>query len=191
MYFILSILFIDVKFNSMLNNAPAIFRFQARLYQNPSKKHLLLDFPEEISRQFPSDKNSRIEGTLNDQPFRAPLEPNTSGGHSLQVNKAMQKNANVGDLVNLIILGPEPELVIPDDLQAALKNSPKANTFWKTLPSDIHRDWVRWIILAKQAPTRARRISRTIDQLLEQKRRPCCVNFYEFMLLRIEEDSNR
>jgi uncharacterized protein YdeI (YjbR/CyaY-like superfamily) len=102
----------------------------------------------------------------------------------------MQKDAKVGELVSLIILGPEPELIIPDDLQAALDASPDAKTFWNNLPSDIHRDWVRWIILAKQAPTRARRITRTIDQLLERKRRPCCVNFYEFMLLRIEEDRN-
>jgi len=170
-----------------MDNAPDVFRFQARLLEGPKQKpYLLLEFPKPVSQKFPSQGTTRIEGTINDQPFRAPLE----AGHSLHVNKAMQKDAKVGDLVNLIILGPEPELIIPDDLQAALNASPDAKTFWNNLSSDIHRDWVRWIILAKQAPTRARRITRTIDQLLENKRRPCCVNFYEFMLLRIEEDNN-
>jgi len=174
-----------------MDNAPDVFRFQARLLDGPKQKpYLLLELPESVSRKFLSHGVTRIEGTISDQPFRAALEANAAGGHWLRVNKAMQKDAKVGDLVNLIILGPEPELVIPDDLQSALDNSPEAKVFWNGLPSDIHRDWVRWIILAKQAPTRARRITRTIDQLLERKRRPCCVNFYEFMLLRIEEDSN-
>jgi hypothetical protein len=170
-----------------MNNAPDIFRFQAKLQEGArQKQYLLLELPEEVSQKFPSHGVTRIEGTINDQPFRAPLE----AGHSLHVNKAMQKNAKAGDLVNLIILGPEPELVIPDDLQSVLDAAPAAKAFWDTLPPEIHRDWVRWIILAKQAPTRARRITRTIDQLLERKRRPCCVNFYEYMLLRIEEDSH-
>lgn len=174
-----------------MDNAPDVFRFQSRLLEGSKQKpYMLLELPKEVSQKFPSHGVIRIEGTINDQPFRAPLEPNSSDGHSLHVNKAMQKDVKVGDLVNLIILGPEPELIIPDDLQSALDNSPEAKTFWNDLPSDIHRDWVRWIILAKQAPTRARRITRTIDQLLERKRRPCCVNFYEFMLLRIEEDSD-
>jgi hypothetical protein len=171
-----------------MNDAPDVFRFQAQLREGPKQKpYLLLEFPEEISQKFASQDTTRIEGTINDQPFRAPLE----AGHMLHVNKAMQKDAKVGDQVNLIILGPEPELVIPDDLQSALDAAPDAKTFWNTLTPEIHRDWVRWIILAKQAPTRERRITRTIDQLLEHKRRPCCVNFYEYMLLRIEEDSKQ
>jgi hypothetical protein len=170
-----------------MNNAPDVFRFQAKLQEGPKQKpYLLLELPEDVSQKFPVHGITRIEGTINDQPFRAPLE----AGHSLHVNKAMQKDAKVGDQVNLIILGPEPELVIPDDLQSALDASSDAKTFWNTLTPEIHRDWVRWIILAKQAPTRARRVTRTIDQLLEQKRRPCCVNFYEYMLLYIEEDNH-
>jgi uncharacterized protein YdeI (YjbR/CyaY-like superfamily) len=108
----------------------------------------------------------------------------------LRVNKAMQRDAQAGDLVDLIILGPEPELIIPDDLQSALDTAPEAKTFWKDLPPEVHRDWVRWINLAKQSTTRARRITRTIEQLSERKRRPCCVNMYEFMLCRIEKDKN-
>jgi hypothetical protein len=171
-----------------MNNAPDVFRFKAKLREGPKQKpYLLLELPQEVSQKFSAQGDTRIEGTINDQPFRAPLE----AGHSLHVNKAMQKDAKVGDVVHLIILGPEPELVIPDDLQSALDAAPDAQTFWDTLTPEIHRDWVRWIILAKQASTRARRITRTIDQLLESKRRPCCVNFYEYMLLRIEEDGKQ
>ncbi|MBV8460504.1 MAG: YdeI/OmpD-associated family protein, partial [Candidatus Eremiobacteraeota bacterium] len=48
-------------------------------------------------------------------------------------------------------------------------------------------DWMRWINSAKTPETRARRVRRTVEQLSSGKRRPCCVNFYEFMLHRVGE----
>ena len=59
---------------------------------------------------------------------------------------------------------------------------------WKDLTKLGRQDWVRWIESAKSPETRARRVTRTIDQLAEGKRRACCVNVYEYMLNRVEED---
>lgn len=168
---------------------PEVLRFTARLLRAASAPAdgVQLELPREISRKFPATGRSRIEGIINGHPFRATLEESRSGGHRLKVNQAMLKGAaaDPGDEVELAILGPEPALSIPADLQAALQHASAAASFWQTLDEDIQRDWVRWIILAKKEETRARRVSRTIDQLLEKKRRPCCVNFYEYMLQRV------
>lgn len=45
---------------------------------------------------------------------------------------------------------------------------------WKTLTPIAQRDFITWIEGAKQEKTRARRVERTCDMLLEGKRRPCC-----------------
>jgi uncharacterized protein YdeI (YjbR/CyaY-like superfamily) len=58
---------------------------------------------------------------------------------------------------------------------------------WMDLTSDGHHIWIRWIESAKKPETRARRVTRTVDQLSSGKRRPCCVNVYEFMLRRVHE----
>ena len=59
---------------------------------------------------------------------------------------------------------------------------------WDELTPMGRRDWVRWIEGAKKPETRERRVRRTVDQLAEGKRRACCVNVYEYMLDRVEED---
>jgi hypothetical protein len=132
---------------------------------------------------------TKVEGTINGHPFRAALEPNTSGSHWLHVNKAMLKGAgtHAGDTVRLAILGPEPEPTVPADLWVALTASHEAKTLWDNLTTMGRRDWVRWIESAKQPETRTRRVTRTVEQLSSGKRRACCVNVYEFMLCRIQE----
>jgi Bacteriocin-protection, YdeI or OmpD-Associated/Domain of unknown function (DUF1905) len=171
---------------------PAVLRFKARLVRDPATtkngSETLLNVPKVISERLRGV--TKVEGVMNGQPFRASLETSTSGGHSLRVNKAMLRGAGagVGDTVKLAILGPEPKLTVPADLRDALNASDKATSLWKDLAPLGRRDYVRWIESAKTAGTRARRITRTVEQLAEGKRRPCCVNVYEFMLSRVDEE---
>lgn len=131
---------------------------------------------------------TKVEGTINGHPFRAALESNGSKAPWVSVNKAMLRGAeaDVGDTVQLAILGPEPAPTMPSDLRAAIGPSRKAKTLWDDLSDDARRVWIRWIESTKTPETRARRIRRTVDQLAEGKRRPCCVNVYEFMLSRVQ-----
>ena len=174
-------------------DGPPVLRFEAQLFQHPktakSNFQTLLNVPEWVSKQFPSRGMTKVEGTINGHPFRAALEPNTSGSHWLHVNKAMLKGAgtHAGDTVRLAILGPEPEPTVPADLWVALTASHEAKTLWDNLTTMGRRDWVRWIESAKQPETRTRRVTRTVEQLSSGKRRACCVNVYEFMLCRIQE----
>jgi|SRR5216110_1745202 len=188
-----------MKNRKLGKNDPSVFRFKARLFRHPktakasSPGTLLLDVPDVVSKKARSSGMTSIEGTINGHPFRATLEPNTSEGHWLHVNKAMRKGAgaDVGDTVQLAILEPEPEPIMPGDLRVALTASGKAKTLWKDLTPIGRTDWIRWIVSAKQLETRARRITRTVEQLSEGKRRPCCVNIYEFMMARIPTNVSR
>ena len=174
-------------------DGPPVLRFEGQLFQHPKTAktdfQTLLNVPEWLSKQFPSRGMTKVEGTINGHPFRAALEPNTSGSHWLRVNKAMLKGAgaHAGDTVRLAILGPEPEPTVPADLWLALTASHEAKTLWDDLTTMGRRDWVRWIESAMQPETRTRRVIRTIEQLSSGKRRACCVNVYEFMVCRIQE----
>lgn len=182
----------DTKIEKVDGDGPSVLRFEAQLFQHPKTKtdfQTLLEVPGWISEQFPSHVSTKVEGTINDHPFRAALEPDTPGSHLLRVNKAMLKGAlaDAGDTVKLAILGPEPEATVPADLRVALTTSHEAKTLWDDLTSMGRRDWVRWIESAKQPETRTRRVTRTVEQLSSGKRRACCVNVYEYMLRRVRE----
>ena len=62
----------------------------------------------------------------------------------------------------------------PEDLQAALRDDPGALALWQAITPLGRNEFICWIEDAKQAATRERRIRRTIEELTEGKKRPCC-----------------
>lgn len=62
----------------------------------------------------------------------------------------------------------------PKDLVDAIAASSRAQDAWKDITPLARNEFSCWVLSAKQSETRKRRIKRTVDELLEGKRRPCC-----------------
>lgn len=62
----------------------------------------------------------------------------------------------------------------PDDLQAALRARPEILALWDGNTPLGRNEFICWVEDAKQAKTRERRIQRTVEELEEGKKRPCC-----------------
>jgi uncharacterized protein YdeI (YjbR/CyaY-like superfamily) len=63
---------------------------------------------------------------------------------------------------------------LPDDLRDALVADPAVLALWNDCTPLGRNEFLCWVGEAKQPATRARRIRRTCEELLEGKRRPCC-----------------
>lgn len=61
-----------------------------------------------------------------------------------------------------------------DDMQAALTADSETHALWESLTPLGRNEFICWVEDAKQAKTRARRIERTVEELHEGKKRPCC-----------------
>jgi len=61
-----------------------------------------------------------------------------------------------------------------DDLQAALMSDAETLALWESLTPLGRNEFICWVDDAKQAKTRVRRIERTVEELHEGKKRPCC-----------------
>ena len=89
-------------------------RFQAKLTAVGSQA--ILRLPEAASSKLPSRGMSMVEGTLNGDAFRVPLEPDGLGSHWFRVSNTMLRaaGAEVGDSVSVAVepmaLWPEPKL---------------------------------------------------------------------------------
>jgi hypothetical protein len=64
--------------------------------------------------------------------------------------------------------------VAGDDMQAALKADAAALALWQSLTPLGRNEFICWVEDDKQAKTRTRRIQRTVEELHEGKKRPCC-----------------
>lgn len=61
-----------------------------------------------------------------------------------------------------------------DDLQASIGTDPVLLARWQALTPLGRNEFICWVEDAKQPATRARRIRRTGEELMEGKKRPCC-----------------
>jgi hypothetical protein len=63
-----------------------------------------------------------------------------------------------------------PELPMPREFSAALKQAPKAQAYFGTLSPSCRREYIEWISTAKKDETRERRLAAAIEMLSEGKR---------------------
>lgn len=95
-----------------------------------------------------------------------------------------------GQPFNALLLEPEPET--PEDLGKALQASPEALATWQATTTLARVDWIHWVVTAKQAKTRAKRINDALDKLASGEKRVCCFDpsgFYSKALSAPEADA--
>jgi uncharacterized protein YdeI (YjbR/CyaY-like superfamily) len=64
---------------------------------------------------------------------------------------------------------------MPSDLKKALLAKPQVLKIWEEIITPLGRnEFICWVESAKQIETRSRRVQRTVEELQEGKRRPCC-----------------
>ncbi|WP_431049923.1 YdeI/OmpD-associated family protein [Roseateles sp. L2-2] len=66
---------------------------------------------------------------------------------------------------------PKPPPEVPDDLAAALRANPAAQKTFDAFPPGQRRDYIDWIVEAKKAETRERRLAQAVEWIAEGKRR--------------------
>lgn len=63
---------------------------------------------------------------------------------------------------------------LPADLRQALAASKAALAAWEDLTPLARNEWICWVTFVKKAETRQEHVTRTISELKEGVRRPCC-----------------
>jgi len=164
----------------MANASSTAVRFKAKLLrpEAPARGAAFLVLPAAASARLGTRGTLTVEGTLNGHAFRALLQPDGLKSHWMLVTPAMLKGASArfGDEVELSLARSAREIEprVPPDLRKALAGAPKAMALWSDITPAARRDWIQWIMSAKQAETRARRIAAACDMLTGGKRRVCC-----------------
>lgn len=63
---------------------------------------------------------------------------------------------------------------IPADLRKALLANKTASEKWQALTPLARNEWICWTVTTKKPETRQNHVERTVTELVEGKRRPCC-----------------
>jgi len=159
-----------------------MIRFKAKLFRPAESGRVdwtFLVLPKNASAKLPSRGITAVEGTINGIPFQAVLEPDGQKSHWLKVDRKLRERADA-EVDDVVILEIEPaakelEPEMPADLGKALAAADaKARAVWSDITPNARRDWIHWIMSAKQEETRQRRIKNACSMLAGGKRRVCC-----------------
>ncbi|HEY1024296.1 MAG TPA: YdeI/OmpD-associated family protein [Sphingobacteriaceae bacterium] len=82
-------------------------------------------------------------------------------------NAAISNNA-LGEFIDVV----NRLVSLPPDLKAVLETNPHALNFFNELSYTNKKEYVTWILTAKQAKTREDRVSKTVGKLLNGKKNP-------------------
>jgi hypothetical protein len=63
---------------------------------------------------------------------------------------------------------------MPVDLRKALTSDKAALTIWEDLTPLARNEWICWVTFVKKDETRKDHVKRTVSELKEGMRRPCC-----------------
>jgi antitoxin component of MazEF toxin-antitoxin module len=112
-----------------------------------------------------------VTATFDGVPYRGSIV-RMGGGAVLGVQKAIMAEAgvSVGDTLTIVVRNDDAprEVEVPDDLSEALRRHEAARTAFEGLSFSHRREYVDSITEAKRPETRARRVERTIQALLER-----------------------
>ena len=131
-----------------------------------------IEVPPEVVASLGPSKKPAVRVTIGGYTYRSTVA--TMGGvFMLPVSAEVRAQAGVGagDEVQVDVeLDTEPrEVMVPDDLAAALDTDQQARAFFEGLSYSNRRRIVLSVQGAKAADTRQRRISRTVESLREGK----------------------
>lgn len=146
-------------------------RFQARLTgRGPNGAWVFLPVPFDVQKVFGSKARVAVTGTLNGHPFQNSLLPNGDGTHSMPVNKELRAGAKLeaGDMVTVVMTldTAARSVEVPEDFSAALAGHKDLGQRFSRLSYSMQKEFVDWIVAAKKAETRARRIEKSMELLV-------------------------
>lgn len=95
------------------------------------------------------------------------IKPITALKKSGRANADIQKN-EFAEYIDV----QSKTVKLPEDLATALSESVAAINFYEQLSYSNKKEYVLWVLTAKQEKTRSERISKTVQKLLERKKNP-------------------
>lgn len=148
-------------------------RFVARIYKMGINR--CVDLPEEIGKALGGSGHVPVVAMVAGRSVRTTLVPAGGGRHRLFLNSAMRKAAGVdaGDLVGVLLQldTASRELPVPAELRGVLAKNPRARKAFREITPALRREFLRWVLHAKNPETRERRIRKGIAVLIERASR--------------------
>ena len=147
------------------------YRFEAAIQPSTGWGAFVL-FPHDTKTEFHIQGRVPIQALLGGLPYTGSLMPSSAGYHRLSVPKDIctQLNKAAGDLIRVELWRDDsPRTVeMPEDFLRLLRKE-KLFAKFASLSLTRRKEYRNWILAAKRADTRARRVTKALAILAEEE----------------------
>ena len=132
-------------------------------------------FPYDVEKEFGTNGKVPVDATIDGISERSSLMRMGMPRHILGVAKAIRDTIGKkpGDSVKIVLWKDDAprEVAVPPELQARMKKA-GVLAFFESLSFTHRKEYCRWITEAKKDETRARRLDKAIELLMDGVRTP-------------------
>jgi antitoxin component of MazEF toxin-antitoxin module len=152
--------------------ARATFRAELRSSGSGGGGHLV-EVPDDVIAKLGGKGRTPVTATFDGVPYRGSIVK-MRGTMMIGVTKAIMAEAGVqiGDTLTVAVENDDAprEVEVPADLAKAFRGAKDAKAEWDRLAFTHQREYAEAILDAKKPETRARRIEKTIEALVDRAR---------------------
>jgi hypothetical protein len=155
-------------------NASEKHTFTTPLERVPGKGGwYFLRFPHSVEHLYGTRGSVRVKATFNGLPVDRALIPHGDGSHHLIVSGEMRRKLRLAEgspvRVELVKNENPDEVILPEELEAALDLEPGARATFNGLKAGVRRGMAHWVNSAKSPDVRARRATDMLNRILQRE----------------------
>lgn len=153
---------------------PGIIEFDAPVQSGDEKfpSARWVNFPFSVEELFGTKGRVPVKVTFDGIPYTGSMVKMGEDCHMVLMLKSITEKLGDPETVHVTLaLDETPRVVtLDEDEQAALDQSSAALEYWRTLSFSHQRQYHQWIGEAKKPETRARRIAKMVEMLLQKEK---------------------
>jgi hypothetical protein len=152
------------------------YKFKTEIKKHPKVNSAYIEFPYSVEEEFGTKGQVKVRVEFNGYEYRGSLAKMGHHCHCVGITQEVRKTIDKepGDFIQVVLTKDESPRVVeaPEDLAALFNNNLAAKKYFDDLSYTHKKEYVEWIVSAKKAETRERRLKKTIEMLTSKVKHP-------------------
>jgi bifunctional DNA-binding transcriptional regulator/antitoxin component of YhaV-PrlF toxin-antitoxin module len=152
------------------------YKFKAEIKKHPKVNAAFIEFPYPVEEEFGTKGQVKVRVEFDGYEYRGSLAKMGYHCHCVGITQEIRKaiGKEPGDIIQVVLTKDKsPRIIeVPEDLAALLNKNLEVKKYFDDLSYTHKKEYVEWIVSAKKAETREKRLKKTIEMLTGKIKHP-------------------
>lgn len=160
---------------SRIQESPKVYEFSAQIQTNHSASEAWVAIPFDVKKTFGKNR-VWVQASFDGESYQGPIVRKAVSEYVLLLGRRLRKKiSKQADDYVAVTLYEDPANMLPEltpEIKQAFEKSPEEAAFFHQLSCHHQNEYVEWVVAAKKAQTRIRRLNKMLVMLKEKVKKP-------------------